>query len=162
PEKRFDFGAAVLAAKADGSVPLGRNKILSNEFHVRAKGVLLMAADENRVSDNLIEWDGSAVGIHVARDSDRNHCSDNVLISSARPARFVREFLGTNLIGAHGADIGVLHADPIFQTLQNVIIGGRVLQFTAMGGPRLEDNLCESNTITLPGPHVGKNHGGIV
>jgi hypothetical protein len=165
PEKRFDFGVAILAAKADAN---GRNKILSNEMHVRAKGVLLLSADDNEISDNNIEWDGSAVGIHVNRDSDRNHIVGNTLTSSARPLRLVRDVPGIDAPDGGGGDIGVFQADPLaISTLVNVVIGKRLLQFPLLVSPegepmRIEDTVTEFNTITLPGPHTDKSPGGII
>jgi hypothetical protein len=164
PEERFDFGVTILAAKAPAG---GRNKVLGNEMHVRNRGVLLLGADDNEIADNDIEWDGSGVGVYVNRDSDRNHIVGNTLTSSDRPIRPVREFPGTNTVTGAGNDVGVFHLDNMVgTTLINVLIGNRLLQFPMLvsGGEllRIEDTVTEFNTITLPGPHVGKNHGGIV
>jgi hypothetical protein len=162
PDERFDFGVVILASKAlpTEPVPLGRNKVLGNELRVRAAGVLLMGADDNVIADNFIEWDGSGVGIDLLRDADRTLVLNNVLTSTGGAGRVVRGIPGTNDASDAILDTGVFTADVITSRLFNVVIGGRVLQFPA--GPRLDDNVIEGNTVTLPGPHAGKNHGGIV
>jgi hypothetical protein len=159
PDRRTDFGVVILSAKSrDG---LGGNQVLDNELQVHGKGILMLNADDTLVSGNLIEWDGGGGGVHVHHDADRNRITHNVLNGSDRPANYVRDMPGTETLG-NSFDVAVFHAGALLGSLYNIVVGGHLIQIDNSDGERLEDNLVEDNVATLPGPHTGKNHGGIV
>lgn len=159
PDRRIDFGVVIVDSKSSAN---DGNKIQGNEIHARALGVEVIASDGNLISDNVIEWDGSGVGILIGRDADRTQARENTLTSSARPASYVRTFPGMEARAAGIVDSGIFFGDA--QTLfplYSLVIGDRLVQIPDFGLPRIEDSLCEGNTISLPGPHAGKAHGGI-
>jgi hypothetical protein len=155
-QRRIDFGVAIIESD--------RNQVQTNTMHVRAAGVTLGAADENSVDQNVIDWDGSGDGVRCGRRSDRNQVTGNTLVSDGAPAKFVRHWPGTDTEGG-ALDTGIFNLDPpstVASVVINVVIGGRLIQLTNLGLPRVEDNRYIGNRVSLPGPHAGKNHGGIV
>jgi hypothetical protein len=152
-ERRIDFAVVLLGASG--------NHVLGNTLHVRAAGVTMGASTDNEIRDNAIDWDGSGDGIRCGRRSSRNLSAGNTLTSDGAPAKYVRHWPGTETEGGT-LDVGVFNLDPYTLPLINVVVADRLVQLTNVGLPRVEDNRYEDNHVFLPGPHAGKNHGGIV
>ena len=155
---RFDFGIVAMNSKNVGEYG---HRIHNNEIYARDAGITLLRVDDARINHNVITWT-SGVGISLARNADRNRINDNVL-SGAAAAAGVMRFVPDGPFRLLAGD-GILLVAQYFQPLYNVVVGGRLYQFPNYENgeyPGDDDNVVESNRVSLPGSSVGKSHAGI-
>jgi len=163
----FDFGIVVLNNKVPpggnpGVLARQRNKIVSNTIRSRVMGALLLAADNNQLSDNFISFSsGAGTGISVVRNCAQNQITNNDISSPGNPLEFARQLPGSSSLASLCSDCGIASFDPPAQVLFNVIVSGELYQFPNSVESRNFDNRFEGNIVTLPGTSTGKSHIGI-
>ena len=157
---RFDFGIIAINSKNPGR---DGHRIRNNEIHARDSAITLLRVDGARVTDNVLTWT-NGFGILVARDSDRNRISSNVLRSPGLPAVPARLVPNGPFLAV--VDNGITVAGGFLtHVLYNLVIGDRLFQFpNSEDGryPSLDDNVVEGNRISLPGSSEGKSHAAIL
>jgi hypothetical protein len=156
--RRFDFGIVAINSKNAGK---SGHRIHDNEIHARDIAITLLRVDDARVSDNVITW-SNGFGISFARDSDRNRVTANDMSSRGLPPAPFRLVPGGPL--RNGSDDAIFLVNIHTQPLYNLVIGGRLYQFPNLVEgqyPSHDDNVVESNRVSLPGPSTGKTHHGI-
>ena len=165
-EEPFDFPLVI--ANAHG------NRIVNNVLRARSYGVKIIAASDNRLVGNDISW-GAGLGMHITRNSDRNHVAGNRLrLREDLAAAFARENPGVaaqSNQNIRNNGIMVINAVPSvvnpghFLGVINVVINGRLSQFPAHDGSgygRLEDNKITGNDLRLPGAIRPANAGNAI
>src|SRR5262249_18777328 len=128
------------------------NRVRANEMYVRGIGVDVFGSDNNEIDDNSIDWNGSGMGIDINRPSDCNPGRRNNPFSSGGPPPDVRALPGNDDFFRGAFDVAVFVLDPLTIPLDNLIIGGRLVQLTNVELPHVTGNVLEGNSVTMTNP----------